>query len=85
MKNEPFLFSWDEVEETLEELIAYHQKKLVECGRRIVPNVTFDDLLQPNDFPALENHPYFRYEEGILSGIETARSALRAARKQKTT
>jgi len=30
-------------------------------------------LLQPNDFPELENHPLFRYEEGVLEGILTAR------------
>ncbi len=29
------------------------------CAEQIVPNITEDDLLQPNDFPLLENHPHF--------------------------
>jgi len=41
--------------------------------------VTEEDLLQPNDFPELELHPHFRYEEGILDGLMVARTALLAA------
>ncbi len=68
-----------ETDQLLQELIDAQQKTLLQCARRIVPNVTSDDILQPNDFPALENHPYFRYEEGILAGLQSAQIALRAA------
>ena len=34
-------------------------------------------LMQPNDFPDLENNPLFRYEEGVLEGLLTARMALK--------
>lgn len=44
-------------------------------GREIVPHLTEDDILQPNDFQALEMHPSFRYEEGVLEGLLTARMA----------
>lgn len=70
-----------EVEQVLQELIDGQQKTLLECARRIVPNATSDDILQPNDFPELENHPYFRYEEGLLAGLQSAQIALRAACK----
>ena len=64
--------------ELLDELVESQQKKLLSCAERIVPNITPDDLLQPNDFPALEHHPHFRYEEGILEGLLTARMAMLA-------
>lgn len=73
----------NEIEGLFEELISFHHQKMMACGRRIIPHLTTDDALQPNDFPELENHPHFRYEEGILSGIETARMALRAFQKEK--
>lgn len=62
--------------ETLDELIAQQKEKLLKVARRIIPHVTEDDLLQPNDFPELELHPHFRYEEGILDGLMVARTAL---------
>ena len=62
-----------------EELIFSQQKKLLETARRIIPHVTDDDLLQPNDFPELENHPHFRYEEGILDGLRVAYTAFLAS------
>lgn len=63
----------------LNELIDQQQAKLLKVARRIVPNVTEEDLLQPNDFPALEMHPHFRFEEGILDGLRVAKTALMAS------
>ena len=62
--------------ELLGELIELQEKTLFETGRRIVPHLTKEDLLQPNDFPELEYHPHFRYEEGILDGLQVAQMAL---------
>ncbi len=61
----------------LEELIEQQREKLLKTAQRIVPNITEDDLLQPNDFLELELHPHFRYEEGILDGLRVALSAIR--------
>lgn len=63
----------------MQELIEQQRAKLLSCARRIVPHVTSDDILQPNDFPELESHPHFRYEEGILDGLQVAEAALLAA------
>ncbi len=63
----------------LNELIENQKKALLALAVRIVPGVTDDDLLQPNDFPALENHPEFRYEEGVLHGFLAAYAALQFA------
>lgn len=62
-----------------EELIEAQRSKLLACARSLVPHATADDILQPIDFPELENHPYFRYEEGVLEGLLTARAAYRAS------
>ncbi len=59
----------------LSEMIEMQTKKLLACGSRLVPNLTFEDLLQPNDFPILEVHPEFRYEEGILAGMLSIKMA----------
>lgn len=62
----------------LDELIEGQRKKLLSTAKRIVPHVIEDDLLQPNDFPQLELHPHFRYEEGILHGLQVAKAAILA-------
>jgi hypothetical protein len=63
------------LEKTFDEMISMQRSKLFKYAARIVPHITLDDLLQPNDFPALEQHPAFRYEEGVLEGLMAARIA----------
>ena len=58
-----------------DQLVEEQRKKILKWAQKLVPNITPDDLLQPNDFPELENHPLFRYEEGVLEGLLTARMA----------
>ncbi len=67
--------------ELFDEMIAEQRKKVMRCAERIIPNITEDDLLQPNDFPLLENNPHFRYEEGVLEGLLTARMGYLASQK----
>lgn len=67
------------MEALFDEMISAQEEKLYAMGEKIVPHLTRDDLLQPNDFPQLENHPIFRYEEGLLEGLRTARMAWRAS------
>lgn len=68
------------MEKIFEELIVLQKKKMLTCALEIIPHITEEDLLQPNDFPSLEMHPYFRYEEGVLEGILTCRMAYLASR-----
>ena len=60
------------------DMIEQQKKKLLAVAEEVVPYITTDDILQPNDFPALENHPYFRYEEGVLEGMQSAYAAYMA-------
>jgi hypothetical protein len=62
----------------LEEMITMQKKALLSLGRRHVPTLTSEDVLQPMDYPALEHDPNFRYEEGILAGLQSAQIALRS-------
>jgi hypothetical protein len=68
----------NEVEALINEVIEGQKQKLLELGRRFVPKLTSEDILQPNDYPELEYQPLFRYEEGVLEGILTLRMALLA-------
>jgi hypothetical protein len=73
--------SWEEIDWLIKELVQFYQKQLLKSGQRIIPHLTMEDLLQPNDYLELEHHPYFRYEEGVLSGIQTVQMALWALKK----
>ncbi|HSW73073.1 MAG TPA: hypothetical protein VLG44_06685 [Chlamydiales bacterium] len=75
--------SFEEITTYFDELIEYQKKKLLQEGKRVLPHITSDDILQPNDFPELENSSHFRYEEGILGGIQMAKSAILASLKEK--
>lgn len=68
------------MQELFDELISFQEKKLLKLAQEINPQMTSDDILQPNDFPELENHPYFRYEEGVLKGLHTAKMAIMTPR-----
>lgn len=80
--NHKLCYECGAMSDPLQELIEMQQKLLLELGRRIVPTLTSEDLLQPNDYPALDNHPLFRYEEGVLAGLLSAQMAI-AARLQE--
>lgn len=72
-----------EFEFRLLEAIGLQKKRLMKVGEQLVPHLTEEDLLQPNDFLILENHPFFRYEEGVLEGLMTALASLRATLKEE--
>ena len=73
-----------EIQKLLQELIEGQKEKLLKCGRNFVPNLTPEDMLQPNDFEELENNPLFRYQEGILDGVQVAQAAMMALLKEKS-
>ena len=74
---------WDEIETLIDEVAESHRLSLLKMGRRIIPNLTPEDILQPNDYPELDAHPEFRYEEGMLAGIHSLQIALAVLKKQQ--
>ena len=74
---------WNETKELLNQLVEQQKNSLLHCGRRFIPTLTPEDMLQPNDYVELENNPHFRYEEGLLHGIQTVQMALQALKQEK--
>ena len=61
----------------IEEIEQGQYAKLLAFARKIRPNLTEEDLLQPNDYPELEHNPEFRHEEGVLEGVRAVQAAMR--------
>ena len=55
-------------------------KKVFDLARRLKPNLTLEDMRNPHDFPELED-PDWHYEDGVLTGIQSVVSAVRAYRR----
>lgn len=73
---------WNELHKRCQELVDQQKKQLLKLGRQIVPTLTPEDMLQPNDYPELDNHPVFRYEEGLLAGLQSMHIALAALEQE---
>jgi hypothetical protein len=67
-----------EVEQLFEELIAHQRRKVLEAARRLNPQLTEDDIQQPQDFAELAGDASWNYEDGILAGYLSAQMAVRA-------
>ncbi|QXE26885.1 hypothetical protein [Chlamydia buteonis] len=68
----------NKIHELLNRLYENQKSRLQNVGEQIIPNLTSDDVLQPMDFSLLEENPFFRFEEGVLSGLGEARAAILA-------
>ena len=60
------------------QMIAQQEQKLLALARQAVPDLTPEDLRNPQDFPALGRDPDFNYEDGVLAGLRSAHMAIRA-------
>jgi (2Fe-2S) ferredoxin len=53
------------------------REKVLALARRLKPGLTLEDVQNPHDFPELDDCDW-HYEDGVLTGIQTVRAALRA-------
>ena len=65
------------VDQLLASIEENQAHKVIELARRIKPGLTAEDIRNPHDFPELDD-PDWHYEDGVLTGIQGARVALRA-------
>ncbi len=65
------------LERNLEELGRGQLDRVAALAKRINSRLTPDDLLSPQDIPELADDPDFNYQDGMLTGIEAARAAVR--------
>src|SRR6185436_17283130 len=69
--------SWQTIDELLVKMEELQSRKVLELARRLKPGLTLEDVRNPHDFPELSD-PDWHYADGVLSGIQSVASALRA-------
>lgn len=73
--------TWSELETMLDSMEELQSRKVFELARRLKPGLTMEDIRNPHDFPELED-PDWHYADGILTGIQSVVTALRAKRRE---
>ena len=73
--------SWEAVERLLDDMIGQQERKVLALARRLLPQVTPEDLRNPHDFAPLVESADFNFEDGILAGLKAAQVAVRATRR----
>ncbi|NUQ76147.1 MAG: hypothetical protein HUU21_21625 [Polyangiaceae bacterium] len=68
---------FDRVFQILEAMEENQRHKVIELARRLKPGLTAEDIRNPHDFPDLDD-PDWHFEDGQLTGIQSAMFALRA-------
>ncbi len=69
---------FDRFEALFEAMIQSQRAKVLRIAREINPQITPDDVLNPHDFPELDQDSQYNFEDGILSGYIAAQMAVRA-------
>jgi hypothetical protein len=73
--------AFDDVERLLEAMVVQQDDKVLTLARRILPQLTAEDVRNPHDFAELVDSAEWNYEDGILAGLRAAQIAVRAARR----
>lgn len=66
------------IEETLQPLHEHQNRRAQLTAQRLRPDLTEEDLLNPDNFAAVVTDPDFMFEHGQAAGILSAKLALRA-------
>ena len=74
----------DEFEQLVAEMEELQLQKVADLARRLKPGLTLEDIRNPHDFPELDD-PDWHYQDGILTGIQSVRSAIRAKQRDSET
>lgn len=72
---------WPAIEEELTAIEELQTKKVLDLARRLKPGLTMEDVQNPHDFPELDD-PDWHYADGILTGVKSVSSALRAKKSR---
>ncbi|AKV04696.1 hypothetical protein AKJ09_11359 [Labilithrix luteola] len=73
---------WATLEGELAAIEELQKNKVFALARRLKPGLTAEDIQNPHDFPELDD-PDWHYADGILTGIQSVTSAMRALRKRR--
>ena len=69
-------FDNSSINKILDKMIKHQETKVLKIGRELVPDITLDDIRNPQDFPELNKDAIFNYEDGILTGYLSVKIAL---------
>lgn len=61
-----------------DQMIAHQRAKVLRIAQELLPTVTAEDVLNPHDYPQLNESARFNFEDGLLSGYISAQMAVRA-------
>jgi hypothetical protein len=75
--------AWEDIEALLVTMEEHQIAKVFGLARRLLPGITHEDMRNPHDFPQLDDKDW-HYEDGVLTGIQTVLSAVRARRCEGT-
>jgi hypothetical protein len=73
---------WDAIERELVAIEELQTKKVLDLARRLKPGLTMEDVQNPHDFPELDDADW-HYADGILTGMKSVTSALRALKQRR--
>jgi hypothetical protein len=79
---EPVGTDWDAIERELVAIEELQTKKVLDLARRLKPGLTLEDVRNPHDFPELDDADW-HYADGILTGMQSVTTALRALRRRR--
>ena len=65
----------------IERMVDQQRQRLLQMAQALCPRLCADDLLQPDDYPALSQDPRWNYEDGVLAGMLAAQMAIRAGQR----
>lgn len=74
MKKEIILES---LEVKLQELIDYHRSKMIHMSQQKIPDLTSEDLLNPDDYSEIVTDPDIMHQDGIVAGVLSAKILVR--------
>ncbi len=71
------------LEEDLRSLERLQTDKVLALARRLKPGLTLEDVQNPHDFPELDD-PDWHYEDGILTGLQSAIACTRRSARERS-
>lgn len=76
-------FSFGYIDDALASMEKLQADKVIALARRLKPGLTAEDIRNPHDFPELDDSDW-HYEDGMLTGIQGVRTALRARANERS-
>lgn len=68
----------EDLQKIFDEMIEQQKTKAKKIAMQHNPHLTTEDLLNPDNFPAVINNPHFMYEDGMAAGMLSCQMAIRA-------